>query len=170
VPRPIAVLAVIAAVAVAGAVLLILAFQTPPQTGGAATTVTRAPEATQEEPAAQPPRTEGRLVELTLFLNDYGFNASRGGPTITVYVNDMVRITLIGNGSGPIVHDFVLDSESPSPYNVRSNRLSRGQVQVIEFVASYPGEYKYYCSVRPPFGPSHRDRGQEGTIVILPRS
>jgi plastocyanin len=112
----------------------------------------------------------GRLVELTLFLNDYGFNASRGGPTITVYVNDRVRITLTGNGSGPIVHDFVLDSGSPSPYNVRSNKLSRGEIQVIEFVASYPGEYKYYCSVRPPLGPSHRDRGQEGTIVILPRS
>ncbi len=106
---------------------------------------------------------------FTLYLNDYGFNASRGGPTLVVDQGDVVRIRLIGNGSGPIVHDFVLDANSPSPYDVRSRRLARGQEQVIEFVANYPGEFKYYCSVAPPFGPSHRERGQEATIVVRPR-
>ncbi len=106
---------------------------------------------------------------FTLYLNDYGFNASRGGPTLVVDQGDVVRIRLIGNGSGPIVHDFVLDANSPSPYDVRSRRLGRGQEQVIEFVANYPGEFRYYCSVAPPFGPSHRERGQEATIVVRPR-
>lgn len=106
----------------------------------------------------------------TLYLNDYGFNASRGGPTLTAYQGELVRIRLIGNGSGPVVHDFVLDEGSPSPYNVRSRRLSRGQEQVVEFVANHPGEFKYYCSVRPPAGLSHRERGQEATIVIYPRA
>lgn len=109
------------------------------------------------------------VVSLTLYLNDYGFNASRGGPTIRAYVGDLVRINLVGNGSGPIVHDFVLDEKSPSPYNVRSNRLSRGQTQTIEFIANFAGTFKYYCSVAPPAGLSHRDRGQEATIEILPR-
>ncbi len=169
-PRFAALLAIIAAVVIAGAALLMLASQTQPQTGGATATEARAPETTREEPAGQPPRAEERIVGLTLYLNDYGYNASRGGPTITVRAGDRVRITLVGNGSGPIVHDFVLDSGSPSPYDVRSERLSRGQTQVIEFVASYPGEYKYYCSVKPPYGQSHRERGQEGTIIILPES
>ncbi len=106
---------------------------------------------------------------FTLYLNDYGFNATRGGPTLMVDQGDTVRIRLIGNGSGPIVHDFTLDANSPSPYDVRSRRLSRGQEQVIEFVANYPGEFKYYCSVAPPFGQSHRERGQEATIVVRPK-
>ena len=168
--KPAALLAIIAAVVVAGAALLMLASQTQPQTDGATTTETRAPETTRGEPAGQPPRAEEEVVGLTLFLNDYGYNTFRGGPTITVRVNDRVRVTLVGDGSGPIVHDFVLDSESPSPYDVKSDRLSRGQKQVIEFVAAHPGEYKYYCSVKPPSGLSHRDRGQEGTIIILPKS
>ncbi|MCS7146401.1 MAG: hypothetical protein RMJ28_01190 [Nitrososphaerota archaeon] len=113
--------------------------------------------------------TEGglRVVTFTLYLWDYGYNASRGGPTLTVNVGDRVRINLVGNGSGPIVHDFVLDQNSPSPYNVRSDRLSRGQTQVIEFSANYPGTFTYYCSVAPPYGLSHRERGQEGTIIVL---
>ncbi|GEM_PF-802440 len=168
--KPAALVAIIAALVIAGGALVMLASQTQPQTGGATTIETRAPETTRGEPAGQPLRAEERIVELTLYLNDYGYNASSGGPTITVRAGDRVRITLVGNGSGPIVHDFVLDSGSPSPYDVRSERLSRGQTQVIEFLASYPGEYKYYCSVKPPFGLSHRERGQEGTIIILPES
>jgi hypothetical protein len=73
----------------------------------------------------------------------------------------------VGNGSGPVVHDFVLDQDSPSPYSVKSERLRRGQEQIIEFVANFEGVYKYYCSVKGFAGPSHRERGQEGTIEIL---
>lgn len=110
-----------------------------------------------------------KVVTFTLYLSDYGFNASRGGPTLTVHVGDHVRLTLIGNGSGPVVHDFALDENSPSPYNVKSQRLSRGQTQTLEFVANHAGSFKYYCSVAPPFGQSHRERGQEATIVVLER-
>jgi hypothetical protein len=114
--------------------------------------------------------TQPNIISLKLFLSDYGFNASRGGPTIRAFVGDIIRITLIGNGTGPIRHDFTLDSGSPSPYDVRSERLSRGQQQVLEFIAAYEGEYKYYCSVRAFTGPSHRERGQEGpTGHILTR-
>jgi hypothetical protein len=73
----------------------------------------------------------------------------------------------VGNGSGPVVHDFVLDQDSPSPYSVKSERLRRRQEQIIEFVANFEGVYKYYCSVKGFAGPSHRERGQEGTIEIL---
>ncbi|MCS7134081.1 MAG: hypothetical protein NZ921_04710 [Candidatus Caldarchaeum sp.] len=119
-------------------------------------------------PTPTPTRTTS-VVSLTLYMNDYGYNASRGGPTIRAFVGDLIRIRLIGNGTGPIVHDFVLDEKSPSPYNVRSERLPRGREQTIEFIANHAGVFKYYCSVAPPVGPSHRDRGQEGTIEILQR-
>ncbi|MEM1967382.1 MAG: hypothetical protein QXO86_05885, partial [Nitrososphaerota archaeon] len=111
----------------------------------------------------------GKVVTFTLYLSDYGFNASSGGPTLTVRVGDHVRITLVGNGSGPIVHDFTLDENSPSPYNVKSRRLSKGQIDTVEFVANYAGTFKYYCSVAPPYGQSHRERGQEAIITILER-
>jgi hypothetical protein len=120
--------------------------------------------------ATQPTTSAQRIVALTLYLNDYGYNASKGGPHIVAYVGDLVRIRLVGNGSGPVVHDFVLDQDSPSPYSVKSERLRRGQEQIIEFVANFEGVYKYYCSVKGFAGPSHRERGQEGTIEILRRS
>jgi hypothetical protein len=171
-PRPLYIAVIAAVILVAGATLLFLT--QPQQSGRGIETTPATPPTTEttrdEQTPPAPPTAEGGVVQLTLYLNDYGYNASRGGPTIKAYVNDLVRITLVGNGSGPIIHDFVLDSGSPSPYDVKSNRLSRGQTQVIEFVAAYPGEYKYYCSVKPPSGLSHRDRGQEGTIIILPKS
>ncbi|MEM4281042.1 MAG: hypothetical protein QW470_02290 [Candidatus Caldarchaeum sp.] len=114
-------------------------------------------------------QTRSNIVSLTLYLNDYGYNASYAGPKITVYVGDLVRIRLLGNGSGPVVHDFTLDEKSPSPYNVKSDRLRKGQEQLIEFVANVPGVYEYYCSVTSFAGPSHRDRGQKGVIEIIPR-
>lgn len=129
---------------------------------------TSPPQQTSTDVAQRTTATAGpRVVELTLYLNDYGYNASRGGPTIRAFVGDTIRLRLVGNGSGPVVHDFVLDDKSPSPYSVKSERLRRGQVQVIEFTASFPGSFKYYCSVAPFAGPSHRDRGQEGVIEIL---
>ncbi|MCS6783586.1 MAG: hypothetical protein N3H84_05170 [Candidatus Caldarchaeum sp.] len=138
---------------------------------GTTTPATTTPQRTETQtptPTPTPTRTQA-IVSLTLYMNDYGYNASRGGPTIKAFVGDLIRIRLIGNGSGPIVHDFVLDEKSPSPYNVRSERLSRGREQTIEFIANHAGVFKYYCSVAPPAGLSHRDRGQEGTIEILPR-
>ncbi|MEM1948543.1 MAG: hypothetical protein QXY84_06085 [Candidatus Caldarchaeum sp.] len=156
---PLVVVAVVAVVAVL--------FVTNVPGPSTVTTVATTPTAvTTPQQTATPTRN---IVFLTLYLNDYGYNASRGGPTIRAYVGDLVRINLVGNSSGPIVHDFVIDEKSPSPYNVRSNRLSRGQTQTIEFIANFPGTFKYYCSVAPPAGPSHRDRGQEGIIEILTR-
>ena len=155
-----AVIVLVIGLSMAG-VFLLSSTPPTPSNGSTQTTTSTTP--------AQTTGTRQNLVSLTLYLSDYGFNASRGGPTIRAYVGDIIRITLIGNGTGPIRHDFTLDSGSPSPYDVRSDRLSRGQTQVIEFVAAYEGEYKYYCSVRAVAGPSHRDRGQEGTIIISSR-
>lgn len=157
------VVAVVFVVAAAGVGVLLLGLQPAQPTQ---TYITTTSIETTQTPATTQPSSQN-IVSLTLYLNDYGYNASRGGPTITAYVGDIIRIRLIGNSTGPIVHDFVLDEKSPSPYNVKSNRLSRGQTQVIEFTANIPGEFKYYCSVAPPAGPSHRDRGQEGVIRIL---
>ena len=139
---------------------------TTPQHSPQTTTVTTQMQTATISQTTQTPRR----ISLTLYLNDYGYNASKGGPRITVYVGDVVSIRLIGNGSGPIVHDFTLDEGSPSPYSVKSERLRKGQEQVVEFVANREGVYTYYCSVKGFAGPSHRERGQEGTIEILPRT
>jgi hypothetical protein len=60
-------------------------------------------QTTQTNTAATQPTTSAqRIVALTLYLNDYGYNASKGGPHIVAYVGDLVRIRLVGEtGQGP---------------------------------------------------------------------
>ncbi|MEM0381744.1 MAG: hypothetical protein QW059_00130 [Nitrososphaerota archaeon] len=153
-------IAIVAITAIIGSLVLVLTQPLSPLMAGTTT---------KEVTTTQTTGGQARIVTFTLYLSDYGFNSSKGGPTLTVNAGDHIRITLIGNGSGPVIHDFALDENSPSPYNVKSDRLSRGETQVIEFIAEHPGTFKYYCSVSPPFGQSHRERGMEATIIVTER-
>ena len=107
-----------------------------------------------------------KSVEFTLYLNNFGFNATSGGPEIIVDVGSTVTINLISNGTGPARHDWVLDSDSPSPYNIKSKKLSKGQTETISFEAIHVGIFEYYCSISG-FGESHRDKGMYGVIKIV---
>ena len=106
-------------------------------------------------------------VNVTLYANNYGYNSTKGGPEIKAIVGDKIIIHLIGNGTGPARHNFVLDKESPSPYEVSSERLSNGEKDEIIFIANKAGKFQYYCNVSPPYGDSHRDKGQQGIINIM---
>ena len=68
----------------------------------------------------------------------YGDNSTRGGPDIVVNQGYTVRIGLVNNNI--LIHYWVLDANSPSPYNVESTRISGlGNSRTIEFVVSFPG-------------------------------
>ena len=106
-------------------------------------------------------------VQFTLYLNNFGFNATSGGPEIIIDVGSTVTLNLIGNGTGPARHDWVLDSDSPSPYNVKSQKLSKGQTETISFEAIHVGTFEYYCSISGLYGESHRNKGMYGVIKIV---
>ena len=105
--------------------------------------------------------TSPTLRVFTINLQEWGFNQSGGGPTITVRQGDTVRIIVTGQGRAAL-HDFVIDAASPSPNDVRTMLLANGDSEAIEFVANSAGNFKYYCSV-----PEHRDRGMEATLTVL---
>ena len=103
--------------------------------------------------------------EFKLFMNGYGYNATKGGPTMTVNQGDKIKITLIGNDTRN--HDWTLDSNSPSPYNVKSQRAQNQATTTVEFEATTAGTFKYYCDIAAPGVPSHRERGSEGNLIVL---
>ena len=108
-----------------------------------------------------------KSVEFTLYLNNFGFNATSGGPEIIVDVGSTVTINLIGNGTGPARHDWALDADSSSPYNVKSQKLSKDQTETISFEAVHIGTFEYYCSITGLYGESHRNKGMYGVIKIV---
>lgn len=111
---------------------------------------------TMEEPSGSAPATSTgsgvilAVKEFTVESSPFKFVPN----TINVKMGDHVKITLT-NGSG--MHNFVIDE-----LNVKSKMLSTaGATDVIEFVASKKGTFKYYCSV-----PGHRAKGMEGTLTV----
>ena len=101
-----------------------------------------------------------KVKEFRLVLNNFGYNSTKGGPDIVVNQGDTVRIVL--TSAATVNHDFSLDANSPSPYNVKSDRISGSTTTTVEFVATSAGPFKYYCSVSP----THRERGLEGNLIV----
>ena len=101
-----------------------------------------------------------KVDEFKLVLSNFGYNGTKGGPDIIVNQGDTVRIIL--TSAVTTRHDFALDANSPSPYNVKSDRISGSNTTTVEFVATSVGTFKYYCSVSP----THRERGLEGNLIV----
>ena len=77
-------------------------------------------------------------------------------PMLTANVGDTVRITVI-NGD-PVQHDLTI-----TEFNVTTGQLLEDEQTVtVEFVATTPGDFIYFCSV-----PGHREIGMFGTLRII---
>lgn len=76
-------------------------------------------------------------------------------PLLTANVGDTVRITVV-NGD-PVLHDLTI-----TEFNVSTGQMTEDEQTVtIEFVATTPGDFIYFCSV-----PGHREIGMFGTLRI----
>lgn len=73
--------------------------------------------------------------------------------TFTVKSGETVKITF-KNVQG--MHDFVVDS-----LNIKTPVIQTNQDATVEFVATAPGTYEFYCSID-----THRQIGMKGTLVI----
>lgn len=105
-----------------------------------------------------------QVRQFTIYLNRFAFNGIKGGPDLVVNQGDTVRIRVISNDT--IAHDWALDA----PYNVKSERIRNiGNTTNVEFVANFPGTFKYYCSVVAGAF-NHRERGMEGNFIVNARA
>jgi nitrite reductase (NO-forming) len=76
-------------------------------------------------------------------------------PELKANVGDTVHITVI-NGD-PVLHDLKIDK-----FGVHTEHLTLDEQTVtVEFVATQPGEFEYYCSI-----PGHREIGMKGLLHI----
>lgn len=122
------------------------------------------PVQTEPVSAVQP---EAQIVEYTIstvlgqtpamaFIGVGGDIDGQINPALSANVGDTVRITII-NGD-PVLHDFKIDE-----FGVESGELIEDEQTVtVEFVASQPGNFNYYCSV-----PGHREIGMQGLLQVV---
>lgn len=114
-----------------------------------------APEVTNSEPVAeqntQQTNTQAQIKEFTVRGSSFKFTPFE----IRVKKGDRVRINYISDDIG---HNFVIDE-----LNVKTNIISKGQTEIVEFVADKEGTFSVYCSVG-----SHRSLGMEGKLIVEP--
>ncbi|MEX0877785.1 MAG: plastocyanin/azurin family copper-binding protein [Candidatus Spechtbacterales bacterium] len=104
---------------------------------------------TTEEPTA--PDTEEPTAVKVFELEGNNFRFSKN--EIRVNKGDTVRIVLT---SADMPHNWVVDE-----LGVRTDIVSPGEQDTIEFVAEKAGTFEYYCSVG-----NHRALGMIGTLIV----
>ena len=95
-------------------------------------------------------------VEIT--AGSYFFDPS----DIVVKVNVPVQFVIAKTGSAP--HDITL--QAPEAGIDIKESLS-AKPKVIAFTPTKAGKYSFWCTKKPPFGKSHRDRGMEGVLEVV---
>lgn len=92
----------------------------------------------------------GVVVEFDVESREFSFDVS----TITVKIGDTVRINLTNAGAAR--HNFGVGD-----FGVRTQTISGGNSETIEFIADRTGTFNFDCSV-----PGHRNQGMLGNIII----
>lgn len=92
---------------------------------------------------------EREVKTFTVTGKPFSFTPS----TIEVNEGDSVRI-VFKNEQG--THDWVIDE-----FDARTEVLTAGQEETIDFRATKKGTFEYYCSVG-----THRQQGMVGTLIV----
>src|SRR3989344_8485065 len=113
-------------------------------------------EAAEEEAALENTEDEENAVNLqegvkTFELNAENFKFSK--TEIRVKQGDRVKIVFEVNQG---THDWVIDE-----FETRTNQISEGQTDSVEFAADKIGTFEYYCSVG-----QHRQMGMIGKLIV----
>lgn len=81
---------------------------------------------------------------------------------IVVKVNVPVEMK-IRKESGVIPHDFILKAPEAG-MDIQADLKT--EPAVIRFTPTKVGKYPFYCSKKPPFLESHREKGMEGVLDV----
>ena len=108
-----------------------------------------APTGEANNPVAGTQLDEREIKTFTVVGKPFSFTPAN----ITVNEGDTVRI-VFQNQEG--THDWVIDE-----FNARTEVLSAGETETIEFYANKKGVFEYYCSVG-----THRQQGMKGSLTV----
>lgn len=115
-------------------------------------TISVRPEPQENIPSANIVQTDNQgIKEFTVHGSSFKFEPFE----IKVKKGDTVRINYISDDIG---HNLLIDE-----FNVRTNIISSGDAESIEFIADKEGTFAIYCSVG-----QHRALGMEGILIVEP--
>ena len=83
---------------------------------------------------------------------------------IVVKVNIPVELK-VSKESGLVPHDIV--AKSPEA-GIEFQESMGSTPKIIKFTPTKVGKYPLYCSKKAPFSKSHREKGMEGVIEVVP--
>jgi plastocyanin domain-containing protein len=116
--------------------------------------------ASAEESVIKVPVSPEGVSRVDVIGGSYFFKPSH----IIVKVNIPVEMK-VSKESGLAPHDIVAKSPEAGiefKENISSNP------KLIKFTPTKVGKYPFYCSKAAPFSKSHRDKGMEGVIEVIP--
>ena len=100
------------------------------------------------------------VQRVTLLAGNYFFKPGH----IVVKADTPVEI-LASREAGMVPHDLVIQASDGSTL-VQQDLAT--EPRKIAFTPRKPGKYPMYCSKKPPLMASHRGRGMEGILEVLP--
>lgn len=134
--------------------ILLVAFAAGCQSGGDKPSV-------QEQSKAQLTKTDPDGVQrVRVVAGSYFFKPSH----IMVKAGTPVEI-LASREAGLAPHDLVI--QAPDGATLVQQELAT-EPRKIAFTPRKPGKYPMYCSKKPPLMASHRERGMEGILEVVP--
>ena len=100
------------------------------------------------------------VQRVTVVAGSYFFKPNH----IIVKADTPVEI-VASREAGMVPHDLVI--QAPDGTTLVQQDLAT-EPRKITFTPSKPGKYPMYCSKKPPLMASHRERGMEGILEVVP--
>jgi len=116
--------------------------------------------ASAQEPATVVPMSKDGVQRVEIVGGGYFFKPNH----IVVKVNIPVELK-VSKASGLIPHDIVAKS---SEAGIEFQESLSSTPKTIKFTPTKVGKYPLYCSKKAPFSKSHREKGMEGVIEVVP--
>lgn len=105
------------------------------------------------------PVSKDNVQRLEITVDSYSFTPSR----FVVKQNIPVELTF-KSVSWLVPHNFVL--KSPEAGLTIDQEIGAGETTVIRFTPTRIGEFKFSCTKKLLFFPSHEDQGMVGSLVV----
>ena len=105
------------------------------------------------------PVSEDNVQRLEITVDSYSFTPSRFA------VKQNIPVELIFKSVSWVVpHNFVL--KSPEAGLTIDQEIGTGETTIVRFTPTRIGEFKFSCTKKLLFFPSHEDQGMVGTLVV----
>ncbi|HXG53470.1 MAG TPA: cupredoxin domain-containing protein [candidate division Zixibacteria bacterium] len=107
------------------------------------------------------PISPDNVQRLEITVDSYSFTPGR------LVVKQNIPVELIfKNKSWMVPHNFVL--KSPEAGLMIEAEIGSGETTVVRFTPTRIGEFKFSCTKKLLFFPSHEDQGMVGTLAVAP--